>query len=227
MSIVAVVAHRGPSCPRVLNLSRSTDQNVATMTIEGLLSKALASSPPRAASVCVIIADIDGFWRGVKQFGVAFSPVALSMMHQVLHSVFGELHASFAEYGRDGLGVILEEATLDEALALAHTAVTEFASGMRDEGYEGSQLSLGVASSSVHGKSPSRLLQCCESALHEAKRRGPGSVALATNEPMVLKSNYYTRRQLGRLKDTSRVLGLTEASILREALEDYLTRIES
>jgi diguanylate cyclase len=41
---------------------------------------------------------------------------------------------------------------------------------------------------------------------------------------MTLKSNYYTKAQLERLAKLSNTTGRTEASLLREALEELLAK---
>ena len=41
---------------------------------------------------------------------------------------------------------------------------------------------------------------------------------------MILKSSYYPRRSLHRLTKLSRRTGRPEASLLREALDEYLAR---
>jgi len=41
---------------------------------------------------------------------------------------------------------------------------------------------------------------------------------------MVLKSNYYPKSQLERLAKLSAALGRTEASLLREALDDLIEK---
>jgi predicted DNA-binding protein len=57
-----------------------------------------------------------------------------------------------------------------------------------------------------------------------AKREGGNRVAIYVEEKMVLKSNYYSRANLDRLSKLSGVTGRTEASLLRESLDDLFER---
>ena len=54
------------------------------------------------------------------------------------------------------------------------------------------------------------------------KREGGGRVAIYLEEKMVLKSNYYSRAELDRLARLAGATERTEASLLREALNDLL-----
>jgi predicted DNA-binding protein len=55
-----------------------------------------------------------------------------------------------------------------------------------------------------------------------AKRDGRDRVALYVEEKMTLKSNYYSKANLERLAKLSTATDRTEASLLREALDDLL-----
>ena len=57
-----------------------------------------------------------------------------------------------------------------------------------------------------------------------AKREGKGRVLIYVEERMTMKSNYYTRAQLDRLSKLSAATSRTEASLLREALDDLLVK---
>ena len=57
-----------------------------------------------------------------------------------------------------------------------------------------------------------------------AKREGRGRVAIYVDEKMTLKSNYYSRANLDRLSKLSGATSRTEASLLREALDDLFQK---
>jgi phosphatidylserine/phosphatidylglycerophosphate/cardiolipin synthase-like enzyme len=71
---------------------------------------------------------------------------------------------------------------------------------------------------------PARFVRAAEEALFRAKREGGGRVAIYVEEKMVLKSNYYPRGSLDRLSKLSSATGRTEASLLREALDDLFQK---
>ena len=50
-------------------------------------------------------------------------------------------------------------------------------------------------------------------------------MAIYVEEKMVLKSNYYSRASLARLSKLAGRLNRTEASLLREALDDLIRKL--
>lgn len=85
-------------------------------------------------------------------------------------------------------------------------------------------MSIGVAARPPHADSAAELLKAADHALFRAKRAGGGQVAIYVEEKMVLKSNYYEPSMLHRLSRLSNNTGRTEASLLREALDDLLVK---
>jgi diguanylate cyclase (GGDEF)-like protein len=82
----------------------------------------------------------------------------------------------------------------------------------------------GVAGRPQHGATVDELLAAADTGLVRAKQSGRNKVAIATDERMVLKSNYYTRPALHRLAKLAARTGHTEAHHLRQALDDHLAR---
>lgn len=82
--------------------------------------------------------------------------------------------------------------------------------------------SVGVASVPPHATNGEELLRAAGQALMRAKREGRDRIAMYVEEKMVLKSNYYSRADLDRLSKLSDATGRTEASLLREGLDDLL-----
>jgi diguanylate cyclase (GGDEF)-like protein len=83
-------------------------------------------------------------------------------------------------------------------------------------------VSVGIAAKPPHAKTIPDLLRCADEALYRAKREGRSRVAIYVEDKMTLKSNFYPKAQLERLSKLSSATGRTEASLLREALEDLL-----
>jgi predicted DNA-binding protein len=57
-----------------------------------------------------------------------------------------------------------------------------------------------------------------------AKREGAGRGVIYVERKMTMKSNYYSRAMLDRLAKLSAATSRTEASLLREALDDLLAK---
>ncbi len=87
-------------------------------------------------------------------------------------------------------------------------------------------LSIGVASNPPHASEAEGLWRAAGEALMRAKREGSNRVAIYVEEKMTLKSNYYSRANLERLAKLSSTTRRTEASLLREALDDLITKYD-
>jgi diguanylate cyclase len=74
------------------------------------------------------------------------------------------------------------------------------------------------------GSTAEELLEAADAGLVRAKRAGGNRIAIHIEERMILKSSYYPRPSLHRLTKLARRTGRPEASLLREALDDYLAR---
>ena len=85
-------------------------------------------------------------------------------------------------------------------------------------------ITAGVAGRPQHGAEIDELLAAADTGLVRAKQSGRNRVAIAVEERMVLKSNYYTRPALHRLAKLASRTGHTEAHHLREALDDHLAK---
>jgi diguanylate cyclase len=81
-----------------------------------------------------------------------------------------------------------------------------------------------VAANTPHGTTAEDLWRAAGAALMRAKRAGRDQIALYVEEKMVLKSNYYSRAALDRLTKLAGATGRTEASLLREALDDLVDK---
>jgi diguanylate cyclase (GGDEF)-like protein len=85
-------------------------------------------------------------------------------------------------------------------------------------------ITAGVAGRPQHGNDFDQLVAAADTGLVRAKESGRNKVAIATDERMVMKSNYYTRPALHRLAKLASRTGHTEAHHLRQALDDHLAR---
>jgi len=85
-------------------------------------------------------------------------------------------------------------------------------------------ITAGVAGRPQHGVDFDELLAAADTGLVRAKQAGRNKVAIAVEERMVLKSNYYTRPALHRLAKLANRTGHTEAHHLRAALDEHLAK---
>lgn len=85
-------------------------------------------------------------------------------------------------------------------------------------------ITAGVAGRPQHGTEVDELIAAADNGLVRAKQSGRNRIAMAVEERMVLKSNYYTRPALHRLAKLAARTGHTEAHHLRQALDDHLAK---
>jgi len=115
--------------------------------------------------------------------------------------------------------------TCEDALLALEAIRADFARGEPAPGLpDRVGASFGIAGQPAHGSTAEELLEAADAALVRAKRAGGNRIAIHVDERMILKSSYYPRPALHRLTKLSRRTGRPEASLLREALDDYLER---
>lgn len=173
-------------------------------------------------AVAVALADLDRFGelndtKG-REAGDRVLQVWIETITQSLpkDSIVGRL-------GGDEFAVALPNASAENALILFEEVRTHLA----EHPVDGWTISatFGVASRPPHASETSDLLRCANEALARGKREGGGRVAIYVEEKMVLKSNYYSRAALDRLSKLAGRLNRTEASLLREALDDLIQKL--
>lgn len=125
--------------------------------------------------------------------------------------------------GGDEFAVALPNASAENALILLEEIRTHLASHPVDDWTISA--TFGVAARPPHATDTAELLRCANEALARGKREGGARVAIYVEEKMVLKSNYYSRAALDRLAKLAGRLNRTEASILREALDDVIQKL--
>jgi diguanylate cyclase len=131
---------------------------------------------------------------------------------------------SVARLGGDEFAVVLPATSAENAVVLLDELRRHLA-GMAVEGVgDGVRASVGVAANPPHGTTAQELYRAAGEALMRAKRDGRDRVAMYVEEKMVLKSNYYSKANLERLAKLSSASDRTEASLLREALDDLLDK---
>jgi diguanylate cyclase (GGDEF)-like protein len=125
--------------------------------------------------------------------------------------------------GGDEFGVALPNASAENALIL----LEEVRAHLADHPVDGWTIAatFGVAARPPHATETADLFRCANEALARGKREGGGRVAIYVEEKMVLKSSYYSRASLDRLAKLAGRLNRTEASLLREALDDLIHKL--
>jgi diguanylate cyclase len=191
-------------------------------SLNGLAAGINLLDPDLPLSVAVI--DLDGFGPLNEAHGTAAGDAVLESFERTLTA--GLPQGALVAHARgDEFAVALPDMACEEALLVLEGVRAGFAGREPVPGLaERVGVSIGIAGRPAHGSTAEELLEAADAGLVRAKRAGGNRIAIHVEERMILKSSYYPRPALHRLTKLARRTGRPEASLLREALDDYLTR---
>ncbi len=174
--------------------------------------------------VAIVLTDLDEFVAVNEAHGTDTGDVVLAGFERVLAGGLGPA-GRVAHVRGDEFAAMLPDTSIEEALLSLEKVRAEVAESKLPPGPpDRITASIGIAGRPAHGGTADELIAAAEAALVRAKRAGGNRVCLYVEERMVLKSSYYPRSALHRLAKLARRRGKPEASLLREALEEYLSR---
>ena len=177
-----------------------------------------------AGQLSVALIDIDHFKEVNDEFGHAAGDEVLRSLETVLTGSLPK-EALIGRLGGDEYAVALPDMPAENALILLEEVRTHFSNRCPAASVPRKvHLSVGIASRPPHAESATDLLRAATEALYRAKREGKSRVAIYIESKMTLKSNYYSKASLERLSKLSNALDRTEASLLREALDDLFVK---
>jgi diguanylate cyclase (GGDEF)-like protein len=182
--------------------------------------------------VAMVATDLDNFAALNESAGFEVGNQALAAWEKTLNGSV-PAGAIVGRLGGDEYAVALPEHSAEMALIVFeeirnhfadHPFVPELAPDKRHPGRAPLGVSAGIAARPPHATDSVELLRAADQALARAKREGRNRIAIYVEEKMTLKSNYYARATLDRLAKLSSKTGRTEASLLREGLDDLLAK---
>jgi diguanylate cyclase len=198
------------------SVPRVADRNAFLAELEGQLHQG-------NAALALALTDLDDFAAINETHGRDAGDAVLTAWDRVLRNNIPRA-GSVARLGGDEFAVVLPATSAENAVVLLDELRRHLA-GMTVEGVVGDvAASVGVAANPPHGTTAPELYRAAGEALMRAKRDGRDRVAMYVEEKMVLKSNYYSKANLERLAKLSSAGDRTEASLLREALDDLLDK---
>lgn len=173
--------------------------------------------------VAVAQTDIDGFLLVNEEHGREVGNAVIAVVQAALAANLPR--GSFmTRIGGDEFACAIPGASPEEALIAVEEIRQHLAGRAHDVAGERMpiRITAGIAAAPHHTDETARLPRLADQAMHRAKLEGGGRVTIFMEDKMVLKSNYYRRAQLARLAAISARLGRTEASLLRDALDELL-----
>lgn len=176
-----------------------------------------------ADAVAVALTDLDRFAEINDEHGRRAGDAVLGSWDRILRGSLPTT-AIVRRLGGDEYAVALPGSTSENALIVLEEIRSHLADHPVAELGASIRATFGVASRPPHATDTSELLACANAALMRGKREGGDRVAIYVEEKMVLKSNYYPRADLDRLSRLAGATDRTEASLLREALQDLFDK---
>lgn len=174
--------------------------------------------------LALALTDIDHFLELNEELGKAAGDSVLRSFERTLTGSVPR-EAIVGHLSGDEYAVALPDTSAESALILLEEIRSHFgAMEAAPDVPHRVQVSVGIAARPQHAKTVPELIRAADEALFRAKREGKGRVAIYVEDKMTLKSNYYGKASLERLSKLSQATGQTEASLLREALDDLLEK---
>jgi diguanylate cyclase (GGDEF)-like protein len=190
-----------------------------------MLVKAKSSSQEAPLSMALL--DVDIFNKINEQYGhVTGDHVLVAVSEAIVVNAGND--ALVGRYGGDEFVIVFPGEEREQAFL--KTEQIRQALSRRDllaedgKTIQGIDISGGVASFPVDGRTENELFRKADHALYRAKANGRRQVRLAYEEKMVPKTTHYTQTQLERLSKLAEEKGVSEADLLREAMDDFLTK---
>jgi len=186
-----------------------------------------AKSGPQEIPFSLSLVDVDIFIKVNEQYGHVTGDDLLVTAAKVIQEHVGK-DGLVGRYGGDEFVIVFpgkerEAAFLKMEQIRLELSQSELAT---KDGriIDGIFISGGVASFPMDGRTENELFRKADQALYRAKASGRRQIRLAFEERMVPKTTHYTQTQMERLAKLAEERGVNEADLLREAMDDFLTK---
>ncbi len=212
----------------------ATDELTGTLTHDAIIEHfevVCQESESVRAPQAVINLDIDDFASINRQYGHVVGDEVLRVVGASLITNFHDLGA-VGRYGGDQFAVVLPGARAETAFVLAEEVrkVIDDSPLKLQIGDQTIHLavrvSAGVAEYPVDGANWADLFRKADEALYRAKNLGRNRVCLPVSTQMVTKTSHFTQVQLEKLSELAKKVGKSEASLLREGLDNLLSKYD-
>lgn len=193
-------------------------------TFEPRLEAALLQAAQTQEPLTLVWVDIDQFLLINTHYGHQVGDQVLIQICQKLQEETPDDTLIF-RYGGDEFTLILPGMTREQALFTFEGIRLDLANPhpYGDQEFEVS-ISAGISSYPIDSTEMDEIQRKAYQALFRVKKEGKGKILLAHDEKMVPKTVHFTETQLERLTMLANELSITEARLLREALDDLIRK---
>ncbi len=204
-------------------------------TLTGLISGVELTSEmdaliKKGGEFALVLLDIDMLFALNRDFGLEAGDAVFRLIADEMRSLFPEPSLLFRDT-RDQFDILMPGADKEAAFLLSEQLRRRICEvRLPFSSAEGQPLlqtvSVGISSYPDDGSRSADVLRRADSALMRAKKSGRNRVCLAKEEKLIPKTSHYTSAQLERLSETAEKVGVGEAALLREALDDLLRKYD-
>ncbi len=178
----------------------------------------------KGETVVIALLDLDSFFHINKDFSVEVGDKVLIDTGLYIKSKLPK-DATVYRIGGDEFGIIFKgESEREEIFLFLNDVKNGFDVRTPDGALQ--TMTIGMATAGTDASRYAELVRKADSALFRAKASGRNKVAMAREEKMIPKTSHYTQEQLQRLSKLSKLEGIGEAILLREALDMLLKKYD-
>jgi len=179
------------------------------------------------APLSLALLDVDHFFKINEEYGhITGDHVLVAVAEAVLTNT--GTNALVGRYGGDEFVILFPNEEREQAFLKMERIRQELSQrelvAEDKRTIRGIYISGGVASFPMDGRTENELFRKADHALYRAKAGGRNQIRLAYEERMIPKTTHYTQTQLERLSKLADERGVNEADLLREAMDDFLTK---
>jgi len=185
---------------------------------------ALAEAEEKYEDVTLVMIDLDHFKLVNDNFGHETGDKMLKEISQVLLDISAE-HKTY-RCGGEEFALIFPNTEKERVFLIMEETRIKIA-GTPECVRTSTTASAGIATYPEDGSRDVELLRKADDAMYRAKMSGRNRIILARDEKLVTKTAHYTVEQLKKLRELSQKTGITEAALLREALDELLKKYKS
>ena len=179
------------------------------------------------APLSLALLDVDHFFKINEEYGHITGDHVLVAVAEAILANTGS-NALVGRYGGDEFVIVFPGEEREQAFLKIEKIRQELSQrelvAEHKQTIQGLRISGGVASFPMDGRTENELFRKADQALYRAKVSGRNQIRLAYEERMVPKTTHYTQTQLERLSKLAEERGVNEADLLREAMDDFLTK---
>lgn len=175
--------------------------------------------------VSLVFLDIDFFKNVNDSYGHSAGDDVIKAVADAIESV-ASTEGTAARYGGEEFALLMPGREREEAFLLAESIRALISS--KPIPAQGTDIDVtvsgGVAAFPSDAGDDAELIRMADQALYRAKSTGRNKICISQPEKMVVKTAHYPVTQLKRLSLLAKERDVSEATLLREALDDVLIK---